>query len=325
MINKKLIINIGLIGAGDWGVKYIKTINKLPHMNLKVVCTSRNEIKKYLSEDCLLISDVNLINKDHNLDGIIIAVPPSIQVSLAIKFFETGIPLLLEKPICTSLEDAKILIQANKINKSSILVNNIFLYSEAFKVFRNQIKNKKSILKFNSFDGNKGPYRKYINSYWDWGSHSLSLCLKLMGNPISGNLKKLDVNNKDAQNYELNLNFKNNRNAKLIFGNDMKTKIRYFELAFVGQHEKLIFNDVSTHKVFKKINNDIIEKYEYKQTDALVSVLNRFYTNITEKQCNLRSLELNYYITYILESLLQKNIFKFDFLKTRKTYKSYLN
>ena len=315
MKTKKKIINVGLIGAGNWAVNYIKTINKLPYMNLKLVYSTNSKIEKYLDKDCYLTSNIDLFIKKNFLDGIIIATPPSVQYSLAIKFITLGIPLLLEKPLCTSIKEAQILLKTSYEKKSSVLVNNIYLYSEAFKVFKNKLINKKLIKTFISLDGNKGPYREYMNAAWDWGPHSLSMCMSIMGYPISANLKELVNSCLPGQNYELNLNFKNGSSSTLIFGNAMKEKTRYFEIQL--ESDKIIFDDKLDRKVFKKTKSGNIEYYDYSNTDPLVSVLNKFYKNIVENFFDLGSLQMNYAIVYILESLLLKNIMEFDFIENK--------
>ena len=286
-------------------------------MNLKLVYTTNSKVEKYLNEGCYLTSNIDLFTNKNNLDGIIIATPPSVQYSLAIKFMKIGIPLLLEKPLCTSIKEAEILLQTSYETKSSVLVNNIYLYSEAFKVFQNKLKSKKLIKKFNSYDGNKGPYRNYMNAAWDWGPHSLSMCISIMGYPISANLKELDHSCQLGQNFKLNLNFKNGSAATLIFGNAMKKKIRYFEVEFVNKNERLVFNDRVTKKIFKKTKHGAIQYYNYDKTDPLVSVLNNFYQNVVEKTFDFSSLKLNYVIVSILESLLLKNTLEFNFVQNK--------
>ena len=57
---KKNLINVGLIGAGQWGVNYIKTINSIPGVNLKLIYTSNKEIKNIIKSNCKITTDINL-------------------------------------------------------------------------------------------------------------------------------------------------------------------------------------------------------------------------------------------------------------------------
>ena len=310
---KKNIVNLGLIGAGNWGINYIKTINSLPNINLKLVYTNNLNVKNLIKSGCSITKDINIFFNIKEFDGIIIAAPPSAQFDLAMKFIKIGMPLLLEKPLSTSIEEADLILKSSLEFRAPILVNNIFIYSEAFKVFKKISENETHLSQFNSFDGNKGPYRKYMNSYWDWGPHSLSLCLSIMGIPVSGDLKKIENCEELGCNYEINLKFKNGSVATLFFGNAMEKKIRSFEVKLFKNKGILVFDDLADKKVYKKIDNNNVEYFKYNVKKPLTSVLNKFSKNIVNNNYDSQSLDLNRAIVYILETLYLNKRAKFCF------------
>ena len=62
----------GLVGIGPWGQNYLKTIKKIPNIELKWVCSPNRKNEKNLPKSCKLVNDYNILLKDNQLDSIII-------------------------------------------------------------------------------------------------------------------------------------------------------------------------------------------------------------------------------------------------------------
>ena len=184
------------------------------------------------------------------------------------------------------------------------------MHSEPYKIFKKILNNEKDFLSFNAIDGNIGPFRKYMNSYWDWGPHCLSLCLDLMGKPLSGSLQTSLNHYKNGKNYTIKLKFENGKKANLTFGNSMKEKIRFFQVKLANNKGKLTFNDLANKKVYRSL--DLNNKYfKYNNKEPLVSVVEEFIQNIVSGNPNTKSLKLNYEMVYILETLFFNKSAKF--------------
>ena len=107
--SKKL--TIGLIGAGYWGVRHLRTLNILKNVvNLNACLVWDLDTKrKFCSlnefELCLPASSI-----EHCLessDAVIVATPAATHYDIARKAIERGIPTLVEKPLCDTLSKAK--------------------------------------------------------------------------------------------------------------------------------------------------------------------------------------------------------------------------
>lgn len=161
--------NIVLIGAGTWGKNYIKTCLDFPRINL--IVANRNNWK-------------NLI--DEKPDGAIIATPPDSHVDIALYCLERDIPVIIEKPLALSLNDAK------RLEKYSdkILVNHIHLFSYNYQ-------NMKALVDLSKIKEVRtcgtGPVKREYSNLFDYGVHDLSLIFDLLGtNPLEIGSFKVD-------------------------------------------------------------------------------------------------------------------------------------
>tara|TARA_Y100000590_G_scaffold335686_1_gene382147 strand:+ start:84 stop:1184 length:1101 start_codon:yes stop_codon:yes gene_type:complete len=123
--NKNNLLNVAVIGCGGGGMMhishylwhkntYVKTVFDL-HMNRFEDLQKRfpfayNDIKK--------TNDLDDILKDDSIDIISIATPDHTHAFYALKALEANKHVLVEKPMCTTMSDAKKIINAsNKSNK----------------------------------------------------------------------------------------------------------------------------------------------------------------------------------------------------------------
>ncbi|MBQ8203181.1 MAG: Gfo/Idh/MocA family oxidoreductase [Clostridia bacterium] len=112
-------LKIGIIGIGNMGSAHANCIarGEIEGMKLWAVCdidkTKIAEFKK-IYPDVNSYSDFNQLLKDKNLDAVIIAVPHPLHSKMAIKAFENGLNVLLEKPADISVSKVQLLNKAAK-------------------------------------------------------------------------------------------------------------------------------------------------------------------------------------------------------------------
>jgi len=261
-------MNLALIGAGNWGKNYIKTINSLDNAKINYLVTSNPQNKLLVKNpNCKIIRKwEELINKD-DIDGIIIASPSSTQANLAINFINEKIPLLLQKPLAINIEDANNIKELVNEKESLVLVDHTYLFHPAYEYLKNKVLNDKTIIFINSKGCNYGPFRKDISVLWDWGPHEIYMCMDLMNSfPKIIDVKKTSLNSKNV-NGELitvDMEFPGSIKTTSTFGNIQKTKERYLRIH--TDKGLIIFDDC--------INNSLIlenkdQKYIYNVSDEL--------------------------------------------------------
>lgn len=212
------MITLGLIGAsGKWAQNYIKTIDNFS--NIKLLTANRDTWQ-------------DLINSK-TCNGIIISTPPDTHINIAEIALKNNIPVMIEKPLSLSFNEAQQLKQYN----IPILVNHIHLFSQSYQNLKNIVKNKK-IDKIVSLGFNKGPIRTY-SSLWDYGCHDLSMILDIL-QEMPSKIEIQEIKSENTSLFFLEMNFKNCQTQSLV-GNGGKKAIRKLKINCEGL--KLIYDD----------------------------------------------------------------------------------
>lgn len=200
---------IGLVGCGAWGKNYVKTIGKIPNVEL-IICDKTYEITNY--------------QEITNVDKVIIATPPSTHCEIATHFLKAGIPVLLEKPVAETWDDTISIFNCAKEYDTPILVNNIHLFSPLYLKLRDVVRSWSKPWFVISRGMNHGPFRDY-SALLDYGPHDLSMIFGIIdGDPIY----HIELNKYDqGEIYNIKLEFKEVI-AEIEIGNGNDQKIREF-------------------------------------------------------------------------------------------------
>ena len=123
---------ICVIGGGRWGSNHIRTLDMLGALAGIVENNSKRaeELKsEYPSVKCF--NDVTDA-VTHGFDGFVVATPAETHFMLGKYLLENKIPVLIEKPITTKLEDAIELNNIARENKVNLMVGHVLLFHPAF-------------------------------------------------------------------------------------------------------------------------------------------------------------------------------------------------
>jgi predicted dehydrogenase len=128
------------------------------------------------------------------VDAVSFALPPDVQVPLAIRAAEAGKHLLLEKPIALGVEDADRLVDAVRANDVASVVFFTFRFQQGTATWLAQAARTKLAGGAGSWLGNNyqpdSPFKDSVwrqrkGALWDLGPHALSLFLPALG-PVTG-------------------------------------------------------------------------------------------------------------------------------------------
>jgi predicted dehydrogenase len=103
-------VGIGLIGAGKHGVRYARHIvEDVPGARLVVLCRrDRAEGERTAAVyGCAWTGDLRRVIDDPRVDAVVTAVPPTLNVAIAEAAARAGKPVLLEKPLASSVAEAR--------------------------------------------------------------------------------------------------------------------------------------------------------------------------------------------------------------------------
>lgn len=138
--NEMKTLNVGLVGAGFMGKAHVVAYSNMPKFFwpapavpvLKTVCDIDPEIAKEAKDrfgfqKCCI--DWKEIVNDPEIDVVSICTPNNAHVAVAIAALEAGKHVICEKPIASTLEDAKAMAKAaEKAAKKGIVSMNAYQY-----------------------------------------------------------------------------------------------------------------------------------------------------------------------------------------------------
>ena len=100
------MLKIGLIGCGKWSKTIIEEIKINKNFLLKsVVC--RNGLKNDFGNNVNIFENIESLFQSNTVDCIYVAAIPQINLNVVKTASINKIPLILEKPICSSYLEAK--------------------------------------------------------------------------------------------------------------------------------------------------------------------------------------------------------------------------
>lgn len=131
-------VKIGVIGAGYMGQNHARILSSLENSNLTSICDIDKKKRDLISKQYKLnpYSNIEELLENEELDAISICLPTSLHFDTAKKALIKKIAVFLEKPICASVKEAKILVKQSKLQKIPIMVGHI----ERFNPVINEIK-----------------------------------------------------------------------------------------------------------------------------------------------------------------------------------------
>jgi predicted dehydrogenase len=114
-------INIALLGAGEQGRVLMNICLKIPGIRFKAVCdiwTAYNQkrasglLKKYRHENNTYVDYKEMLDKENDLDAVIIATPDFWHADHTVDCLKAGLHVYCEKEMSNTLEGARRMVQA---------------------------------------------------------------------------------------------------------------------------------------------------------------------------------------------------------------------
>ena len=298
------ILNLGLIGAGTWGRNFIKTIAWLDGIALTRLASRNPESVGLVSAECVISGDWHDLIAAGDLDGVIIATPPTIHAEMTLAAIDAGLPVLVEKPMTLSLADAETVVEAAKAKNTIVLVDHTHLYSAAWEALKNDAK-AGPLITISTIAGKWGPFRQDTPMLWDWGTHDVAMCLDLVGRrpetAIARRIETRDVDNGIGEALGLVLGF-GDITAKIAISNLISEQNRLFTASLKGG--ELIYDDTLDDKLHLKISAlDPGKTLALGESKPLERALQAFSAAIQAGEADIKDAELGRDVVAVLEQL----------------------
>jgi predicted dehydrogenase len=110
-------VRIIVAGLGSWGPRWAKLISEEPGVELAAVVEPMDGRRKAVAQALELRpeqaqSDFDTALRQVDADAVLVVTPPQTHLDLAKRAFAAGKPVLMEKPLAATLEDARAIVDA---------------------------------------------------------------------------------------------------------------------------------------------------------------------------------------------------------------------
>jgi predicted dehydrogenase len=179
-------LRIHCIGAGHWGPNLIRNFLAHPDVTVGTVFDldrARLESFRRRFPGIETSTETRAAFDDPAADAVVIATPFRTHHALAHAALEAGKHVLVEKPLCPTVEECDDLIELAESSGLVLAVGHVFLFNPGIVALRGIVASGElgEIRTISARRTNLGPYRFDANALWDLVSHDLSIFRCLLG------------------------------------------------------------------------------------------------------------------------------------------------
>jgi predicted dehydrogenase len=174
------VISVGIIGYGYWGPNLVRNFASNDDTNVTMVCDRDPErLRKLQSLYPAIRTTVSadeLIN-DAAVDAVVVATPVSSHFPLAMAALKAGKHVLIEKPITSTADQARQLIDEAARRGLILAVDHTFVYTGAVRKLHELVRTEAfgEVRYYDSTRVNLGLFQQDVNVLWDLAVHDLAI------------------------------------------------------------------------------------------------------------------------------------------------------
>ena len=309
-----------LIGCGYWGNNLYRNFQNsnsfrvttiVDNNNLKLISIKRKNptVKSY--------NNYKKAIKKSDVDLVVISTPTTTHFKISKYALENSKHVLIEKPICLSVKQVKILNKIAKRKKKLIFVDYPFLFSGSINYLKKVIDKNKfgKILEIESFR-EQGPLRKDNNVIWDLGVHDISILTFLLNKqPISiKTIKKKNLKGYPHDVAYINLKYKNGINVLIKNSWVSATKIRLIKIKFTNaiiycdENEPMYKIKIYRNKSKKNWSQYDLIVPDIDLTEPLSKMVKYVFNSLKSRENKLFDNNFNEKVTSLLEKIDRNNV-----------------
>jgi predicted dehydrogenase len=180
------VIRFGVIGYGYWGPNLVRNIADTQGAEVTRVSDLRPErlaLAKKRNPAIAVTPDAQELIGDPNVDVVVISTPVRAHFELALQAIQAGKHVIIEKPMTSSTEEARRLIDAAEARRLRIMVDHTFIYTSAVRKIRELLDKRMlgAVYYYDSVRVNLGLFQPDVNVIWDLAVHDLAIMDYLLG------------------------------------------------------------------------------------------------------------------------------------------------
>jgi len=239
-------LKVAVVGCGSWGKNLVRNFYEIGA--LKTVCDLDLDILKSVQQKykCVEVtSDYELLLRDPEIKGVVVASPAQYHYALAKKALLAGKDVYVEKPLALRSERGAKLVEIAENNNRILMVGHILHYHPAIEVLKKLIFNGE-LGKINYIYSNRlnfGKIRSEENTLWSFAPHDISVILGLI-NQMPSHVMATGAS-------YLNSNVADTTMSQLFFSNGIRAHIyvswlhpyKEQKLVIIGEKKMAVFDD----------------------------------------------------------------------------------
>ncbi|HEX2763435.1 MAG TPA: Gfo/Idh/MocA family oxidoreductase [Allosphingosinicella sp.] len=174
------MINLGVIGYGYWGPNLVRNFMGTPGARVATVCdrdASRLKKVEALYPGVRVTTSAEEMIADPAIDAVIVATPVDAHFPLALAALQAGKHVFVEKPIASTADQARRLIDEAAKRGLVLAVDHTFVYTGAVRKMHELIRTEAfgKVRYYDSTRVNLGLFQHDVNVLWDLAVHDLSI------------------------------------------------------------------------------------------------------------------------------------------------------
>jgi predicted dehydrogenase len=182
-------INLAVVGVGYWGPNMLRVGWEIDGVSMVAACDRDPEAlarhtRRYPGMS--LFRDVDTLLADDTIDAVILVTPISTHFDLARRCLLAGKHVLVEKPLASSAEECRQLIELASERGLVLMPGHTFLYSPPVQAVKDLLeRDDLGKLHFGTSSRvNLGLMQSDVSVVWDLAPHDFSILLYWLGPPL---------------------------------------------------------------------------------------------------------------------------------------------
>jgi predicted dehydrogenase len=118
-------LKIGVVGVGYLGSIHARIYTRLSDVTLVGVTDVDSDVGRQVATDCECDFYSNVDQLADSVDAVSVVVPTSCHREVSLPFLSRGIPVLLEKPVAHTLDDARLIVNEAQQNGTILQIGHL--------------------------------------------------------------------------------------------------------------------------------------------------------------------------------------------------------
>ena len=264
------MVNVAVVGAGNWGKNLVRNFASLPKARLRYICDLDEAIRQKMATafpQATVVEDLGAILGDDDLHAVVIAVDAPHHYELARATLAAGKHTYVEKPLTLSSVEAQHLADLAEARGLKLMVGHLLEYHPAVNYIKELIARgevgRPLYLYFQRV--NLGIVRTTENAWWSLAPHDVSVaCYLFEDQPVSVSASGQAYLQDGVEDVVFaNLKFADGRMAHIHVSWLDPHKIR--RVTLVGSEKMVVFDDMEASEKIR-----IYDKGAAVRRDAVV-------------------------------------------------------